>query len=191
MEQFQVVYHWFHPPIWSVFHSHFHFNILYHQHCTFWCSCPMSALHPVYMCWPLVYLFATSRYHSHHMPGLTLMNGCVFATCPPSPCLCLCDVGLTCGSGSRVGTLRQMKGQKCVLRSFSSGSPSPPCARPTPAFHSNLMIMIFAQDDLCLHSVITPPAFYDLSYWKSMGHKRAPSELIIITARFSLQHDQI
>lgn len=110
---------------------------------------------------------------------------------PPPSCLCLCDVGLTRGGGSRVGTLRQMKGQKCVLRSFSSGSPSPLCARPTTAFHSNLMIMIFAQDDLCLHSVITPPAFYDLSYWKSMGHKRAPSELIIITARFSLQHDQI
>ena len=49
---------------------------------------------------------------------------------------------------------------KYVLpRSVSSGSPSPPLARPAPAFHSNLMIMIFAQDDLCLHSVITHPAF--------------------------------
>lgn len=27
------------------------------------------------------------------------------------------------------------------------------------AFHSNLMIMIFAEDDLCLHSVITLPCF--------------------------------
>ena len=103
---------------------------------------------------------------------------------PPSPCLCQCDVGLTRGVGSGVGTLRQMKGHTCVQRSFSSGSPSPPRARPSAAFHSNLMIMIFAQDDLCLHSVITPPAFYDLGYWKSMGHKSAPSELIIITARF-------
>lgn len=61
------------------------------------------------------------------------------------------------------------------LPSLSSGSPSPRRVRPAPAFHSNLMIMIFAQDDLCLHSVITPPAFYDLGYWKSMGHKRTPS----------------
>lgn len=90
-----------------------------------------------------------------------------------------------------MGTLRQMKGQECVLRCVSSGSPSPGALDPHRAFHSNLMIMIFAQDDLCLHSVITPPAFYDLTYWKSMGHKRAPSELIIITARFSLRRDQI
>lgn len=143
------------------------------------------------LCCPLVYVFATLSYHSHHKPCLSLMNGCASVTCPPSPCLCQCDVGLTRGVGSKVGTLRQMKGHKCLLRSFSSGSPSPACARPAPAFHSNLMIMIFAQDDLCLHSVITPPAFYDLSYWKSMGHKRAPSELIIITARFSLRRDQI
>lgn len=50
--------------------------------------------------------------------------------------------------GGRCG--EQMRGQE----RFSPGSPSPP----PPAFHSNLMIMIFAEDDLCLHSVITQPA---------------------------------
>lgn len=91
-----------------------------------------------------------------------------------------------------MGTLRQMKGSENVCREASPlGLLHPRVLDPAPAFHSNLMIMIFAQDDLCLHSVITHPAFYDLSYWKSMGHKRAPSELIIITARFSLQRDQI
>lgn len=128
------------------------------------------------------------RHGYHHVTRLPLMNG---GDLPPPSCLCQCDVGSRSPRGAvskAGGTLRQMKGQKW---SFSSGSPSPTCAPPTPALHSNLMIMIFAQDDLCLHSVITPPAFYDLSYWKSMGHKSAPSELIIITTRFSLQRDQI
>lgn len=48
------------------------------------------------------------------------------------------------------GRGEQMRGQE----RFSSGSPS----TPPPAFHFNLMIMIFAEDDLCLHSVITQPA---------------------------------
>lgn len=81
--------------------------------------------------------------------------------------------------------------ERCLSPGFSFGSPSRHCVQPAPAFHSNLMIMIFAQDDLCVHSVITPPGLYDLAYWKSMGHKRTPSELIIITAWFSLQRDQI
>lgn len=126
------------------------------------------------------------RHGSHHAARLPLMNGAD----PPS-CLCQRDVGLTRGGASQAGDIETDEGSGCVAGSVSSGSPSPTCAPPTPALHSNLMIMIFAQDDLCLHSVITPPAFYDLSYWKSMGHKSAPSELIIITTRFSLQRHQI
>lgn len=71
---------------------------------------------------------------------------------PPHVCVTLMEGPVEVGQGEDVG-------QTCVRRRFSSGSPSPPRARPGPAFHSNLMIMIFAQDDLCLHSVITPPSF--------------------------------
>lgn len=41
---------------------------------------------------------------------------------------------------------------------------------PGSALYSNLMGMIFAQDDLCWHAVITR-RLYDFSYWKSMSHK--------------------
>lgn len=65
------------------------------------------------------------------------------------------------GRGGRSSALGRGWGQT----GLSSDSPSP-CAvcRPSPgcvasAFHSNLMIMIFAEDDLCLHSVITAPCF--------------------------------
>lgn len=49
---------------------------------------------------PLVYLFVTLRHHSHHLPCLSLMNGCASVTCL-LPCLCQCDVGLTRGGGKR------------------------------------------------------------------------------------------
>lgn len=104
----------------------------------------------------LVYVFTALTCCSHRFPRVWLMNGRSSVTLTPpmfvSPWRVL-------WRWDKLRTWRQMKGQACVRRSFSSGSPSPPRARPVPAFHSNLMIMIFAQDDLCLHSVITPPSF--------------------------------
>ena len=49
---------------------------------------------------PLVYLFVTLRHHSHHLPCLSLMNGCASVPCL-LPCLCQCDVGLTPGGGKQ------------------------------------------------------------------------------------------
>lgn len=61
----------------------------------------------------------------------------------------------------------------CLLSSaFPRGHSDLMGACSAPAFHSNLIIMIFAQDALCLHSVITY-FLYDLYYWKSMSI-RAP-----------------
>lgn len=106
-----------------------------------------------------------------------------------SPCLCQHDVGLTPAGGAQMrweqgGDVETDEGSgvcaEMPLTSLSSGSPSPWRVRPAPAFHSNLMIMIFAQDDLCLHSVITP----QLSMISAIGNRwaiRGPHQSLLLS----------
>jgi len=133
---------------------------------------------------PLVYVFATARYRPHHMPCPSLMNG----RPPPPSCWCQFDVGLTRGVGRRGGgALMEGQGrggeERLLWRLLHLTASS---RLPAGLFHSNVTIMIFAQDDLWRRRVITPPGRPMISAIGNRWAIRAPHQSLLLSsvARF-------
>lgn len=117
------------------------------------------------LCPPLlVYLVATLTHRPRLWHRCWLMNGYtpVTRTTSTPNLLHVCDAVMRrwpLKVGPRRGQHRDRCGVKITSPLGLLHLPPRHARPPAPAFHSNLMIMIFAQDDLCLHSVITPPCF--------------------------------